>query len=439
MSWEGGDVSEDSQGISSQDHSAAAIDVNLWLCGTLIPHSRRQALLQADPGVRTVKSDRGEGRWRMRQAPDSPPGRPRIKLIYDALYLTGRIRVSSGFAAAFEIEDPTGRYARLMKQLDGTRTVTEIVANLTDPAQADPGDFAPDEVTEALATLRDHGFLEDAAETPPTELTERDIERYAPNLNFFRYLAAPGESSYAPQVKLKQTRVTVFGMGGIGSNVCMALAELGVGYIRAIDFDHVELSNLNRQVLYSTSAIGQPKAEVAAQRMKEFNPDIEFVTEQRRLTSLDDMLSVIDDSAPDFLFCLADKPQGYIDWWANEACVRRGIPYAAASISSPIGTAYSVLPGKGPCFQCRSDSELASEPELAEELEYIRVHELNGKNGALGPACMMLAYFLSYELLRYRLGLCPMLTESKLLEINFVTFDQQWHDFARRPDCPVCG
>lgn len=52
---------------------------------------------------------------------------------------------------------------------------------------------------------------------------------------------------------------------------------------------------------------------------------------------------------------------------------------------------------------------------------------------------MMLAYFLSYELLRHRLGLCPMLAESKLLEINFVTFAQQWHEFARRPDCPVCG
>ncbi len=290
----------------------------------------------------------------MQQASDSLPVRPRIKLIYDAFYLTGRIRLSSGFASAFEIEDPTGRYARLIKLIDGTRTVAEIAATVR--AQ---GGFEPGEVTDALGTLQDGGFLEDAAETPPTDLTGRDIERYAPNLNFFRYLAAPGESCYAPQVKLKQTRVTVFGMGGIGSNVCMALAELGVGYIRAIDFDRVELSNLNRQVLYSTSAIGLPKAEVGAQRMKEFNPDIEFVPEQRRLTSLDDVLSVVDDSAPDFLFCLADKPQGYIDWWANEASVRRGIPYAAASISSPIGTAYSVLPGKGPCFQCRSDSELA--------------------------------------------------------------------------------
>ncbi|HET9893473.1 MAG TPA: ThiF family adenylyltransferase [Streptosporangiaceae bacterium] len=358
--------------------------------------------------------------------------RPRIKLIYDTLYLDGRIRVGSGFAAAFEIEDETGRYGRLMRLLDGTRTVPEL-------AQALAGRFEPDEVPATLATLRENGLLEDAAEAPPPELTERDVERYAPNLNFFRFMAAPGESCYAPQARLKQTRVTILGIGGIGSNLCLALAELGVGYIRAVDFDHVELSNLNRQVLYSTSAIGLPKAEVAAQRMKEFNPDIEFVAEQRRMTSLADVMSVVGNSAPDFLFCLADKPQGYIDHWVNEACVRNRVPFAAASISSPIGTAYSVLPGNGPCFQCRSDSELAGDPRLAEELDYIREYELNGKNGALGPACMMLAYFLSYELLRHRLGLCPMLTESKLLEINFVTFAQQWHEFTRRTDCAICG
>ncbi len=368
----------------------------------------------------------------MQQLLGSLPGRPRIKNIYDAFYLAGRIRLSSGFAAAFEIDDPDGCYAGLMTLLDGTRTVAELADELA-------GRLGPDEVAEAVAALQEGGFLEDAAERPPPELTERDIERYAPNLNFFRFMAAPGESCYGPQAKLKNTRVTLLGLGGIGSNLCIALAELGVGHITAVDFDHIELSNLNRQVLYSTSAIGRPKAEVAAARMRDFNPDIEFVAEQRRMTSLADVTNVVEESSPDFLFCLADQPMGYIDFWANEACVRNRVPYAGASICSPLGTTYSVLPGSGPCFQCRNDSELAGQPELAEELEYIRAHDIRGRNGALGPACMMLAYFLSYELLRYRLGLCPMLAENKLLEINFVTFTQQWHEFSRRPDCPVCG
>ena len=363
---------------------------------------------------------------------NSLPARPRIKPIFDVLYLDGRVHLGSGVAYASEIEDESGRWASLVRLLDGTRTVDQLRAVLA-------GQLDATEVTEGLTTLLENGFLEDAAEPVPPELSDRDLERYKANLNFFRYVSGPGASCYTPQVLLKQTRVTVFGMGGIGSNVCMALAELGVGHIEAVDFDKVELSNLNRQVLYSTSVIGQPKAEAAAQRMKEFNPDIEFVTYERRLTSQEDVNEVVAESAPDFMFSLADKPNGYFDFWTNTACVRRGIPFAAANVASGIGTAFTVVPGAGPCYQCRVDDEADSQPQQSEMLEYVRQHQLNATNGALGPACMLLAYFLSYEFLRYRTGISPMLTQDRLLEVNFVTFDQTWHDFARRADCPVCG
>jgi molybdopterin-synthase adenylyltransferase len=363
---------------------------------------------------------------------DSLPVRPRIKPIYDVLYLEGRIRLGSGAAFSSEIEDETGRYAQLVRLLDGEHTVAQLTGSLS-------AIFEPGEVTDGLQVLLESGFLEDAATQPPPELSADDVERYKPNLNFFRAIAAPGVSCFDAQVLLKQTRVTIFGLGGIGSNVAMSLAELGVGHISAIDFDRVELSNLNRQVLYSTTLVGTPKAVAAAQRMKEFNPDIEFVAEERKLTSLADAQDVVDSTAPDFLFCLADRPNGYIDFWTNQACVRRGIPYTAASISCAVGTAYSVLPGAGPCYQCRVDQEAAGEPQLTEALDYIRKHQVNASNGALGAACMMMACFLSYELLRWRTGMTPMLAADRLLEVDFMTFEQRWHDFSRRDDCRVCG
>ncbi|MBC3839314.1 ThiF family adenylyltransferase [Streptacidiphilus sp. 4-A2] len=290
-----------------------------------------------------------------------------------------------------------------------------------------------------MATLHEAGFLEDAAAPHPAELSENDLRRYSPNLNFFRTRAAADEDFYAPQVRLKQTRVVVFGMGGIGTNVCMALAELGIGSVTGVDFDRVDLSNLNRQVLYSTPAVGRLKVEVAAERMREFNPDIEFTAVERRLESLKDVEEILDEAEPDFVFCLADRPNGWIDFWINEGCLRRGIPYTAGSVSSHVGTAYSVLPGEGPCYRCIVEGENAQHPEFQELLDYVRIHDLNSSNGALGPACMFLAYFLSYEMLRHQLGLGPMLTSHKLLEIDFVTFTQQWHDTTRRPDCPVCA
>jgi molybdopterin-synthase adenylyltransferase len=363
----------------------------------------------------------------------SLPIRPRIKPIYDLLYLPGRVRLGSGPAYASEIDDPDGRYARLLRLLDGTRTVADLERDMA-------GGLDADELAEALETMFAEGFLEDGADTPPPVLTSDDLVRYSPNLNFFRTVVAPGVSPFGPQAALKELRVTILGLGGIGSNVCIALAELGVGHITAVDFDNVDLSNLNRQVLYSTDVVGQPKARAATARMKAFNPDIEFVAHERRLNSLDDVEELLDDSRPDFVFCLADKPNGYIDFWTNEACVRRGIPFSAASISSRVGTAYSVVPGEGPCYQCRVDSEIEAAAELRDSLEYVREHEVNASNGALGPACMFLAYFLSYEMLRSCLDdMKPVLAADRLLEIDFVTFEQQWHKFERRQDCTVCA
>ena len=361
------------------------------------------------------------------------PTLPRLKTIFDVLYLDERIRLGSGPSYADEIADPDGSYAELVRILDGTRSVPELQGQLA-------GVLDTDEVLDALRQLLDGGFLEDAADVPPDNLSVSDLQRYAPNLDFFRTVVGPGVSCFAPQSRLKETRVLLLGLGGIGSNVCMALAELGIGHVFAVDFDRVELSNLNRQVLYSTEAIGQRKADAARRRIHSFNPDIEFEVSDQRLASVQDVRDAVDHATPDFVFCLADKPNGLIDFWVNEVCVQNSVPFAAASVSARVGTAYTVVPGSGPCYQCRVDSEIALAPELQEPLDYIRDHQINARNAALGPPCMFLAYFLSYELLRCRLDFMgDPVARNRLLEVDFVSFAQQWHDFERRPDCRVCG
>jgi molybdopterin/thiamine biosynthesis adenylyltransferase len=219
----------------------------------------------------------------------------------------------------------------------------------------------------------------------------------------------------------------------------MALAELGVGTIIGVDFDSVDLSNLNRQVLYSTTAVGRHKVEVAAERIKAFNPGIEFVGIRQKISSAADVTAILDTTTPDFAFCLADKPNGWIDFWINEACVRHGVPFSAGSISSHFGNAYTVIPGAGPCYRCIFDGEIAENPQFQEVLDYVRQHAINSSTSALGPDCMFMAYFLVHEMLRSLIGLGPVLASGKLLEIDFVTFEQKWHPTARRADCPVCS
>jgi molybdopterin/thiamine biosynthesis adenylyltransferase len=358
--------------------------------------------------------------------------RPKIKDVYPVFPMPGRVRlgVVEGYAA--EIDDPDGRYAALLTRLDGSRTRDDLVSELA-------GTLTGAEVDESLGALAQGGYLTDGSAGRPAELSADEAERYRANLHFFDLLSGPGESKYDIQLRLKGLRVALIGMGGIGSNVAMALAELGVGTVRAIDFDKIELSNLNRQVLYSTGAVGELKADVAVRRIREFNPEIDFQAVGGRIGGPDDARRFIADAAPDVLFCLADKPNGHIDHWINRACVEAGVPMVAGSIFGAMGNAYTVVPGRTACFACRIDGELAGQPKLTEELELQQRTDFSAVTAATGASCMFHAYYLVYEMLRITLGIAPPLTSDRLFQVNFVTFEQRYTDLPRRADCSVCG
>jgi molybdopterin/thiamine biosynthesis adenylyltransferase len=358
--------------------------------------------------------------------------RPRIKEIYGVLQLDGRVRlgVVEGYAA--EIDDPDGRYTALLTRLDGTRTPAALVAELD-------GVLGPDEIGDALTSLDQGGYLEDAAMALPAGLSPAEADRYRVNINFWNTLCGPGESKYDLQLRLKNLRVGLIGLGGIGSNVAMALAELGVGTVRAIDFDTVELSNLNRQMLYATSALGELKADAAVRRIHEFNPEIDFGAVPGRITGVGAARAFLGDARPDVVFCLADKPNGYIDQWINAACVAEGVPMIAGSIFGVMGNAYTVVPGVTACYQCRIDTELSAAPKLAEELDLVQRTNFSAVTAATGASCMFHAYYLVYEMLRIVLGLGEPLTGDRLFQINFLTFEQRYTDLPRRAACPVCA
>jgi molybdopterin/thiamine biosynthesis adenylyltransferase len=359
-----------------------------------------------------------------------PAARPRIKEVFGVFLFPGRVRLGTGEGYAAEIDDPDGRYGRLVTLLDGNRSVQQVVEELRDT-------FSADEVSEALNDLADAGYLEDAAVGRPDDLSADEAERYRANVHFFNTLK--GVDKYELQLALKRMRVGLIGMGGIGSNVALALAELGVGTLVAIDFDKIELSNLNRQVLYSTPEVGDLKAIAAARRLKVFNPNMTVTAAAERITSQEEATRFVRDAAPDVVFCLADKPNGHIDHWVNRACVEQGVPMVAGSIFAANGNAYSVIPGRTACYHCRVTTELENAPALTEEFDHIRDADFSAVTAATGPSCMFHAYFLVYEMLRITQGIAPPLTSDRLFEINFVTFEQQYTDFPRREDCAVCG
>src|SRR5580704_14021632 len=180
-----------------------------------------------------------------------------------------------------------------------------------------------------------------AANTRPVPtLSKEEVLRYS------RHLIMP-EVGMEGQLKLKAAKVLCIGTGGLGAPLGQYLAAAGVGRIGLVDFDKVDLTNLQRQILFSTSDVGRPKIEAAADRLRGLNPDIQIDTFETMLTSANalDILKdydIVVDGTDNF-------PTRYL---VNDACVLLGKPNVYGSIFRFEGQVTVLGAPGGPCYRC---------------------------------------------------------------------------------------
>lgn len=245
---------------------------------------------------------------------------------------------------------------------------------------------------------------------------ERDeIQRYA------RHITLP-EVGWEGQEKLRSARVLVVGAGGLGSPIGLYLAAAGVGTIGLVDFDDVDLSNLQRQVMFATDDIGRAKVDAAKDRLHGVNPHVRVVTHRVRLTS-DNALDILKDY--DVVIDGTDNfPTRYL---VNDACVLLDKPYVYGSIYRFEGQVAVFGGRKGPCYRClfREPPPPGLVPSCAE-------------GGVLGVLPGIIGSLQALEALKIVLG------TGRTLEGRIALFDAlsfRWRELrlARNASCPVCG
>jgi len=224
------------------------------------------------------------------------------------------------------------------------------------------------------------------------------------------------------QQRLKQGRVLIVGAGGLGSPACLYLAAAGVGTIGIVEFDDVDLSNLQRQVLYETGDIGRPKIEAAADRIRALNPHVHVVAHATRLTR-DNALDII--AAYDVVIDGTDNfPTRYL---TNDACVLLGKPYVYGSILRFEGQV-SVFTGRtGPCYRClfREPPPPGLVPSCAE-------------GGVLGVLPGIIGSLQALEAMKLLVGRGDTLI-GRLALFDALAFRWRELKLKRNPECPVCG
>jgi len=283
------------------------------------------------------------------------------------------------------------------------------------------------------------GQLEEAGvlERPPRGLIHaEEAERYGRQLLYFA-TAAPLEHPEDGQERLKRARVVVLGCGGLGSWTLCGLACAGVGTLVLVDDDRIELSNLNRQLLFRVADVGRLKAVVAAEALAAFNPSLALNPVPQRVGSAADIAALI--KGADLLIETADWPPYDLSRWINEACVSAGVPHISAGQAPPIlriGPLY--VPGRTACHACQEAATREAFP-LVDELEAFRRSRPAPAAATLGPTSGVIGSILSMEALHWLTGLAEPATLGASLAVDMRTLEVRREEIARRPGCPVCG
>jgi len=358
---------------------------------------------------------------------------PRVKPEHRAFRTAaGRIRIGgSVYGIAAEVIDSSDAAWTMLSAADGTRTADQIVAYVL---AAHPAEKA-DTVRAALEQFADAGYLDDAAAPAPPELTARERERYSRSRSYFRWIdLRPRATGWEPQLALRRARAVVLGLGGTGGTAALALAAGGVGRLHCVDSDTVELSNLNRQLLYCEGDVGRPKVDAAVERLRRLNSDIQVTGERLRICAEADLRPLVEKC--DVLVQCADRPAAIRDW-ANRACLASRTPWVDAGYHGPVATANAYLPGRGPCYECfwmgEQDKHQALDSDAVSAVE-------RGDSNAVTAASAGLSGHLAAHLATAVLVGVPPIEPGQLQGVNLVAAD---HHFLikhpRRLDCPACG
>jgi adenylyltransferase/sulfurtransferase len=240
-------------------------------------------------------------------------------------------------------------------------------------------------------------------------LTREERQRYD------RQIMIPGIGE-AGQEKLKNARVVIAGTGGLGSPISFYLAAAGLGTLRIIDNDRVELSNLNRQILHWDKDIGKEKAKSAHEKLSQFNKHVHIETIN---TTIDETnISMLVDGFDVIVDAMDNMPTRFL---LNKAAIKHKIPFVHGAVSGLEGRAMTVIPGKSACIRCIYHG---SPPKT--------------KFPVLGTTPAIVGAIQATEVIKYLTGIGTLLT-NRLLIYDGLNMKFSELSVVRNTNCEHCG
>ncbi|MBR2216206.1 MAG: molybdopterin-synthase adenylyltransferase MoeB [Selenomonadaceae bacterium] len=248
-------------------------------------------------------------------------------------------------------------------------------------------------------------------------LSNEQLERYSRHI----ILSQVGGKG---QQKILNGKVLIIGTGGLGAPAAMYLAAAGVGTIGLVDYDTVDLSNLQRQIIHQTQDVGKAKIISGQETIAAMNPDVTVHTYDEMVAAAN-IKDIINDQDYDFIIDGTDNfPAKFL---INDACVLLQKPFSHAGIIRFEGQTMTYVPGQGPCYRC-----VFKEPPPKDAVPTCR------QAGVLGVMGGVIGTLQATEALKYILGVGELLT-GYLLTYNALTMNFRKVKLPHQKDCAICG
>jgi len=247
-----------------------------------------------------------------------------------------------------------------------------------------------------------------------SELSNKDLDRYSRQVML-------EEIGYQGQLKLRNTKVCVVGVGGLGNPITTRLVAMGIGKIRIVDRDVIELSNLHRQTMFDESDVGKIKVEVAARKLQKLNPDVQI---EALPLSVNDYNAVEVIDGCDVVIDALDSVNARYS--LNKACVEKKIPFVTGAAVGVSGQAFTVLPKTSACYHCMF-------PALDEDS--MPTCSIEGVH----PSILSIIGGIEVsEAVKIILGKKPSLSD-RILHVDLENLDFSYTQTFKADECPVCG
>ena len=247
-----------------------------------------------------------------------------------------------------------------------------------------------------------------------SDLSEKELDRYSRQVML-------EQIGYQGQLKLKQAKVCVVGVGGLGNPITARLVAMGVGKLRIVDRDVIELSNLHRQTMFNEDDVGQVKVETAAKKLRKLNPEV--VIEELPV-SINDFTAVDVVDGCDVVIDALDSVNARYS--LNKACVEKKIPFVTGGAVGVTGQSFTILPKVSACYHCLY-------PALDEDA--MPTCSIEGVHPSI---LSIIAGVEVSEAVKIITGKKPSLTE-KLLHVDLENLDFEYIKTSMVDECSVCG